>query len=175
VAVPDAVEPVVAWRAWFLTRRGTGGRIRLDSVIHACLWPARLPLVARCWGEPACDHDAPAAACRCGIHGSGEVQGLVHYLGYGSFPATRLRAVGLVSLWGDVVEHERGWRASHAYPYHLWLPVQSLGDGTVDGWRPTALDLADYGVPVEVVEASGVEDLASTLEAWERRTLRRAA
>ena len=30
--------------------------------------------------------------------------------------------VGLVALWGDVVEHDRGYRASHAYPLCLSSP-----------------------------------------------------
>jgi hypothetical protein len=32
-------------------------------------------------------------------------------------------AVGLVALWGEVVECEWGWRAQFAYPRSLYLPT----------------------------------------------------
>jgi hypothetical protein len=51
-------------------------------------------------------------------------------------------AVGRVSLWGRVVEHERGYRATRAYPFDLFLPAQH---------RALAIPLAArYGVEVMV-------------------------
>jgi N-formylglutamate amidohydrolase len=31
--------------------------------------------------------------------------------------------MGTVSLWGTVIEGELGYRASHAYPHRLYVPV----------------------------------------------------
>lgn len=30
-------------------------------------------------------------------------------------------ALGLVSLWGKIIEAEEGWRAQYAYPRMIWL------------------------------------------------------
>lgn len=32
-----------------------------------------------------------------------------------------LKVVGQVALWGDVIEHEHGYRGEFAYPQHLWV------------------------------------------------------
>ena len=55
---------------------------------------------------------------------------------------------GLVALWGDVVEGDLGWRASHAFPRHLVLlpPATAAPQDVVE----VAFGLAGYGVPVEI-------------------------
>jgi hypothetical protein len=35
-------------------------------------------------------------------------------------------ALGRVSLWGSVIECERGWRASYAYPAALYVATRSV-------------------------------------------------
>jgi hypothetical protein len=48
---------------------------------------------------------------------------------------------------GEVVECEHGWRATCAYPAHLYVPgVAAIDDPTV---QKTVAGLEVYGVPVE--------------------------
>ena len=60
--------------------------------------------------------------------------------------------IGTVSLWGDVLECERGWRAALAYPSHLFVP---LG---LSGAAERAVGLRDYGVPVDLLETSTIAE-----------------
>jgi hypothetical protein len=83
------------------------------------------------------------------------------------------RVLGRVALWGTVVECERGWRASRAYPAHLYVPSpRRPALFVLTGLRrpalpaeEIALELAAYGVPVEIVECATVRGLAETLDA----------
>jgi len=68
-----------------------------------------------------------------------------------------------------VVECERGWRASHAYPARLYLllggdrHLSFLPRRGADAER-LALALRAYGVPVELVACASVRELARELE-----------
>ena len=65
-------------------------------------------------------------------------------------------------LWGTVVEHDRGWRSSHAYPERLYLVCSTAGR------HPGArfeCDLAHYGVPVTRIDASSPAEAMAYLEA----------
>jgi hypothetical protein len=73
--------------------------------------------------------------------------------------AERLKnpVVGSVRLWGEVHEHEYGWRAELAYPDRLYVPSRP-------GERSAAIEMAEqlrsYGVPVEVLDVSvQIDDL----------------
>jgi hypothetical protein len=62
-------------------------------------------------------HEAPDIRCSCGIHAARSLA---------TFDRPRPAwppppVIGTVSLWGTVVEHERGWRARYAYPARLGL------------------------------------------------------
>jgi hypothetical protein len=48
------------------------------------------------------------------------------------------------------VETDFGWRASHAYPAHIYVPTHRANGRCVDA-EIIALGLARYGVPVEIV------------------------
>jgi hypothetical protein len=147
---PDGLEAVVAWRAWRVVRTPHG--CRLWSVTQSLDWPVGEPVVARCPMDFGA-HAAPSAGCRCGIHGARTAQDVTSYTAHHPASADRRIAVGLVSLWGDVVEGERGWRASHAYPRRILLvPQERVGPRHDD--LVTALELADYGVPVEIHEGA---------------------
>jgi len=127
VSAPDSIEPVVGWRCWRVLDTRDG--FALASASNETRWPARLALEAECCAA----HEPPDARCSCGIYAAREPE-LV--LGY--FPPVISRAatiiapailgydtvvvVGLVSLWGDVVEGERGWRGRYAYPRELCVP-----------------------------------------------------
>jgi hypothetical protein len=167
---PDALEPVTAWRAWFVGRESDDGSPRLHSVIHNCEWPVARKLEASCLttrGIVSRPHPAPADGCQCGIYGTARVDGLANYVGHGLGPVPRIQAIGLVRLWGVVREHEHGWRGSRAYPCRLWLPTHDFRDEPIDNWDELALALADYGVPVEVLDGGRSHEALASLRAWQ--------
>jgi hypothetical protein len=163
---PDYVEPVVGWRVWYVVE--AGGKTRLSSVFHQMVWPTREPLAAVCLRSrfprrrPRGDHAAPAASCGCGIYAASLQRGGEYLTG----PRTSRRAmcavIGRVALWGTVVECAQGWRASLAYPAQLYVPLLPRGRQTALA-RQFALDLTEYGVPVELLEVSTPNELIATL------------
>lgn len=187
-AAPDYIEPVVGWRAWAVVRQR--GRLRLRSVVFDTVWPADAELVAGCnrvwtriwerlpWRGDAV-HAVPVWRCGCGIYAADDPELAAEYLYlYGDVqqPGVVYRAVGLVSLWGAVVEAEAGWRASHAYPQRLFIPPTRR---TVDA-EAIRDGLADYGVPVEILGESetpiarAVERVRRNRVRWRRAALQSA-
>jgi hypothetical protein len=181
---PDFVEPVVGWRSWAVVQHRR--ELRLRSVVFTTVWLPQRELVGGCnrfwmkvplprpWRR-AMAHDVPADPCACGIYATSDVETAANYLYlYDELrqPHLRYRAIGRVSLWGSVVESERGWRASYAYPERIFLPrtdrlgrpadVESICDG-----------LAGYGVPVEIVEDDAKTALARAVRRVQRRRRRR--
>jgi hypothetical protein len=163
---PDYVEPVVGWRVWYIVE--AGGTTRLSSVFHEMVWPAREPLAAVCLRSslrrrrrPG-DHAAPAASCGCGIYAA-SLERVGEYL---TGPRVSRKAmcpvIGRVALWGTVVECAHGWRASLAYPAELYVPLLPRGRHAALA-HEFALDLTDYGVPVELVEVSASNELIARL------------
>jgi hypothetical protein len=128
---PDAI---VGHRAWRIVEKGD--QVRLMSLTNRKLWPPRRALQAECRRK----HDPPEVDCRCGIYAasSPELLAEMHYPHHDGKVA-----LGEVSLWGTVIEAERGYRATLAYPRRLLIP-HSL-------WT-YALTLRDtYGVPTGLV------------------------
>jgi hypothetical protein len=115
VRAPDYAEPLIGWRVWCVVSTRDG--LRLSSVIHEALWPQDSELVARCDADPS--HDPPHEGCACGIHAARDPATVWTYLQGRDDPHTVRRVLGRVLLWGRVVEHELGWRASHALPLDL--------------------------------------------------------
>lgn len=72
--------------------------------------------------------------------------------------------IGHVSLWGTVVESERGWRASHAYPKQLYVPLAKRNRGAANEIEK---HLRDYGVPVELLDTTITPGLLKSLRALE--------
>ena len=162
---PDYVEPVVGWRVWFT--REDQDRTRLRSLFHDLCWPVREPFAAECLRRRLPfrqrDHPAPAASCRCGIYAA-SLERVGPYLELG-WPQERAGpVVGRVSLWGTVVECEQGWRASLAYPERLYVPVLCATRHESRAAR-VALDLTDYGVPVELLDVDGPGEIIAELTA----------
>lgn len=179
VQVPDYVEPTIGWRVWDVIE--VDGKLRLSSVAFRAIWLPKRKAVALChrsletlaWaGLPF--HSAPHERCSCGIYAA---QSGHQAAAYFSRPfmwrwSAIHRIVGTVSLWGNVVEGALGWRASNAYPSALYVPVPRRGFRSfLSGFpRPklpveeVALGLADYGVPVELVDCTSGRSLARLLE-----------
>ncbi len=145
--VPDRINPVIGWRMW----RIANGAIWSINVDHV-RWPVRDILVARCWmrfqdkgetevGWTIIPHAAPQHSCGCGIY-AGVRELLTEYVQAGYvFQHTEHPVIfGEVSLWGVVVEHQRGWRAQIAYPRSFRVP---------DEWAEDKYSgLTEYGVPI---------------------------
>ena len=153
-AAPDFAEPLEAWRVWRVVERDDG--LALASIVKHTIWPAGEPLHAEClrcrqipkwlWRRPS--HEAPTAPCECGIYAASLEHALV-YLRDG-FPDALLRVIGRVALWGTVVECERGYRASHAYPLSLHVPVDTTPSPPCSP-AEIAEELARYTADVRLV------------------------
>jgi hypothetical protein len=113
VSAPDLIEPAVGWRTWEL-RRDLDGRPSLRS-IGGAVWLPGEPFRARCELRGASGHAAPDPGCSCGVHAvtaPGRLRGSI---------SADASALGVVALWGRVIEHRRGYRAELAYPERLRL------------------------------------------------------
>jgi hypothetical protein len=171
---PDYVQPVLAWRLWHAIE--LDGGVALRSLFYPTVWPRREILVACCGRRSPIQallrragvsgaHDAPFERCECGIYAA-TLRPVLDYLREPPTLGVNVlqRVVGLVSLWGNVVECENGWRASHAYPSALFVPSQLLGNDARLSPSQVASSLEGYGVAVEVVAIDGRDELAEALE-----------
>lgn len=171
---PDYAAPLVGWRTWAAVERKGG--LALRSMVYEGRWPPGEPLVATCrllprsrrlarllWFEP---HEAPDERCECGVYAASAPELALPYLSrLGLIRGARYALIGRVALWGRVIECERGWRGTFAYPTHLYLRYASRRKGA--DARALAGRLAIYGVPVEVVLAHTAEALLDYLAAEE--------
>lgn len=133
-------EPLVGWRCWFVLPH----ELMLRPIYRRGLvWKPREALEAICPNDP---HEPPADGCKCGIWTVCHPM-LLDEIGWTSAPPdgvdklSGIMVVGEVSLWGKIIQHERGWRASCAYPRHLYA-------FTDDPMIAETLR-ERYGVPVE--------------------------
>ena len=174
--VPDQAFPTVGWRVWDVVE--LDGALRLCSLAFFAIWVPRLEARAACRRSlvgptPGPPHDAPQERCTCGIYATRRAAQVLEYArDVRRRTDTVHRVIGRVALWGTVVECEGGWRASHAYPSELVVPTarpRSLrpAGGLVRPSLPVeeiARRLADYGVPVELLDAASGRELARLLE-----------
>jgi hypothetical protein len=154
-AAPDYAEAFEAWRVWRVVRHD--GVCALASVVKRTVWPAGEPLTAEClralplldWLRRRRPHAAPEPQCECGIYAAG----LDCVRGYltDALPEARARVIGRVALWGSVVECERGFRATHAYPISLYVPLPRGGRARASVLE-VARELERYEVPVQVLQ-----------------------
>jgi hypothetical protein len=127
--VPEATypEPIQGWRCWrilpFKRLDGTE-TYRLSAVGTNGLpktWEPLKPTAAVC-SSYGTDHEAPWPAHECGIWALNDqtdsFRRMVRFMGCQTGEKAGW-AFGQVSLWGRVIEHEKGWRGQYAYPYSL--------------------------------------------------------
>jgi hypothetical protein len=152
---PDYAEPLCAWRLWEV--EDVDGAPRLRSLYRISFWPVGQPFEARCEAQrlrlsrrPR--HPAPAETCTCGIYAAPFELIRKKLAIDGGLPVGCLFVIGTVALWGDVLECERGWRAALAYPSRLFVPLGCPGAAE------RAVGLADYGVPVELLDTRNLAD-----------------
>jgi hypothetical protein len=165
---PDLIEPIQAWRTWLVhVERGRPARLR--SVVFDVEWPPHEAVVAECLRPRSRiarrligrHHEVPRSRCSCGVYGA-DAERALSYLSVAQ-PAIPLRVVGVVSLWGCIVECRHGWRASHAYPAHLYVPLPTGRCSRRSRAEEIARGLGDYGVPVELIAG----DIRSTIRRLE--------
>ena len=130
LGVPDVPDAVLGWRTWRVGRRAQR-RAELIAPLAGSPWPARRPFVASCASR---EHTPPGERCRCGLYAVGDPR----VLEWGPSDA---EVLGGVALWGQVVEGDRGWRASHAYP-------RFVVTGPAIATEQRAALSRRYGVPV---------------------------
>jgi hypothetical protein len=133
-------EPLIGWRCWHVLPHE--GLLR-PIYKRGLVWKPRQTLEALCPEDP---HEPPDEHCRCGVWTVCHPM-LLDEVGWtkappiGTAPLPGIMVVGEVSLWGKIIQHERGWRASCAYPRHLYV-------FTEDAMLAETLR-ERYGVPVE--------------------------
>jgi len=170
--VPDYAAPLIGWRTWAAVEEGGG--LTLRSVVYESRWPPRERLVAVCGRRPhwrllarwrrVQPHEAPDERCECGIYAACAPDLALSFLfRLGLIRGVRSALIGRVALWGRVIECERGWRATFAYPTQLYVLRAPASRRQRPDARGLARDLAVYGVPVQVVEACTMEALVGDL------------
>jgi hypothetical protein len=142
----EAGAAVLGWRAWAVTRTSRG--VRLASPLFDHLWLPGEPAVGSCLRHEdpfaaALDaHEvATTAECSCGFHAAHDPADALSYLHGRDAPSTLCRVLGEVTLWGDVLQTEAGWRGTLAYPARLYVPDPLLAE-----------ELAIYRVSVSSAE-----------------------
>jgi hypothetical protein len=180
-AAPDYGRAISGWRVWLVV--DAEGRSRLASVLYHALWPVRQELVGECLARRSRlwlpsrrsrgkDHPVPGERCACGIYAAGGLSSALAF--FGSVGLRELREVegrpvlhrvlGRVALWGRLVECEAGWRGQLAYPEHLFLSARTRSGKPVGALEEVAWSLADYRVPIEILDRVGREnELAAAL------------
>jgi hypothetical protein len=136
-------EPIVGWRIWRVIEVDTldGGKsLRLAAAGTRGLpphWPPLQPIVAVC-SEFDSRHEAPWPEHECGVYALRTRrladERLARFIGTSNGEGAAAWAIGRVSLWGRVVECERGWRGQYAYPTstrrgrlrHRLVPVEQM-------------------------------------------------
>ena len=159
-AAPDLIEPIEGYRSWIVRIHPSGDPL-LASPLRRSAWAAGAPATAVCDRRvaPGSTHVVPASECDCGIYAYRTPTPALA----DAAKARGLRAVtGSVALWGDVVRHEEGWRALHAYPRTLTVHAATTDElSYVFTWHAGELravpveQLAEalaraYGIPVEI-------------------------
>ncbi len=106
--VVEQTDVVIGYRAWRIKYRAHGQPF-LSSIFREGIWPYGQAMQSRF------SLDAPPYA---GIHAFKSIEDVHAYIRYPGMASLRF-VIGEVSLWGDVIEHERGWVAQYAYPRQL--------------------------------------------------------
>ena len=169
IEAPDFAEAIEAWRVWRVVRKKDG--YTLGSVIKPTLWPVGQAFVAEClrtsalatWFRRKRGQAAPVpdADCECGIYAAW-LPDIRHHLTDMPQASSVGRVLGQVSLWGTVIECERGFRAARAYPLRIYVPLDASLHSDC-GWDDLVAGLEVYGVPVEPLPAR-CADAISLLE-----------
>ncbi|MEJ2006795.1 MAG: hypothetical protein P8Z30_01345 [Acidobacteriota bacterium] len=156
--IPDLVEPLLGWRVWRVWTPATGSDCCpvFSSVILDTPWAPRRRVSAEHSFDlgPSC-RGLLESDCSCGLYAFKDP---VEALGYLIKVRDRLLGMsvdvsfGTVSLWGTVVECERGYKAQYAYPHHFYLSAPIS--------RSLAMVSSAFGVPVGIYTSDDDEEIS---------------
>ena len=156
--------PILGWRAWRISTSRDG--LRLRSAVFDDAWEPGAEFVGSCTDG---GHAVPCEACACGVHAARDPSEAARYLVGRDDPDVVHRVVGLVTLTGRVVEHERGWRAERGMPRRLWVPAADTNGETAPA-AGVVVGLGAYGVRVDLVPAFAPTAVAAAVDAsWHTR------
>jgi len=135
-----SIEPVIGWRVWSI-RAAASGEVTLVSPMQDFRWRPMEPSRAVCRAA-ARGHRVPDRTCTCGFYAAA----WPHRLPSAALPIALhgCAVVGSVTLWGTVVEHAAGYRATFGYPDRIRLvcgPCFRIGGDAV----PTRVFLSGGG------------------------------
>jgi hypothetical protein len=163
------VGPLQAFRYWYV--RWEEGQAVLQSLYYPTRWPPDAPLRASCEKKPGylvawtrklfavqtTAHPSPASECWCGIYALKQLEGIEHRellpQLYQPGPDRGVHVIGVVLLWGRVIQHEHGYRAEYARPLRLLTGPPDGRCGDID--RLLAAASRRYAIPL----VSRVEEL----------------
>ena len=174
---PGDDEALTAWRCWFA--RPDEGLLR-PIYKRGLAWKPREVLEAICPEEV---HEVPADDCMCGVWAASK-PGHLHEVTWtfdppeGVSPLPGILVVGQVSMWGRVIEYDHGWRASHAYPKHLYAVTEDAA--LAARLRDTYLVPVEYGDKARQLGKllpaplpAKTTDAEPTMRGWSHRLARR--
>lgn len=143
---PDLFEPVLGWRCWIIV----GSTLRSVAIAHS--WQAEETATCKRTASlysydpaPPRSHAAPAGECQCGLYAyhdpwTAEQHRQRLEQEYGWQVVT-----GAVEMWGDVLVHATGVRASHARVLGLTVPP----GGPLTPWSPSQAPMpGQIGLPI---------------------------
>lgn len=104
-------EPIIGWRTWFVLP---------DELLLRPVYMRGLARKPRQAPEAVCPekiHAVPADGCKCGVWAVCHPMLLKETLWRtappdGVDPLPGVLVVGQIAMWGNVVQHDRGWRSS---------------------------------------------------------------
>jgi hypothetical protein len=131
---PLVVGPLRGYRYWHA--EWDAGRPVLRSLYHPTTWPTQGPLHATCEKRPGTlvawlrrwfasprneTHPAPNGACECGIYALNHFEAIEprELLPQVAHQGLDVYVLGVVLLWGRVVQHGQGYRAEYGRPLRL--------------------------------------------------------
>ena len=123
--IPDAIEPISAYRAWFYSIEGRTAYLYPISVPPApsfrYVWEGAETnwVTAFCREIKSSPHEVPSEGCTCGFYSlkeldlAVELAGIHHLLSTQGHSGSQV-VLGRILLSGKVIEHESGYRAERA-------------------------------------------------------------
>jgi hypothetical protein len=141
-------QPILAWRMW----RMVGGQLQSLYCAHRGSWIPKTQITAACFQCTNVNKKPmPQSDCTCGIYAKKEMDYSFYHVNKtihgtaadpaGLYPDSHAyNILGLVWLWGNIIEGEDGYRAEFAYPASLVV----VNDEHEDRIRGMA---ANYGIP----------------------------
>jgi hypothetical protein len=135
--VPDGIDPITAFRAWHVD-----SDLRLHSLNHQATWVPGEWISARCSRQR---HSAPREGCTCGLYAATDLDEVfavapIRMLLTSGEHRSSGAVIGRVQLAGKIIEHDRGYRAEHAWIAEI-LPISGRG-------REARVVAERYGVPL---------------------------